>query len=116
MEPSTDTGSKTAEQQTLCLLVLPSLAITKSGEHDRHPGTLSLSAETLMAVLRDIAASVSRAGVERLCLLNGHGGNIATVMTAFSEIHADRSLQSDGRDNTTSPACVKEDRNATLHH
>lgn len=57
------------------VLVLPSLTITKSGEHDRHPGTLSLSADTLLAVLRDIGASVARAGVARLVLFNGHGGN-----------------------------------------
>ena len=61
------------------VLVLPVLAITKSGEHDRHPGTLSLSAETLLATLRDIGASVARAGVGRLVLLNGHGGNTAVL-------------------------------------
>lgn len=61
------------------VLVLPTLAITKSGEHDRHPGTLSLSAETLLACLRDIGASVARAGVSQLVLINGHGGNNATL-------------------------------------
>ena len=61
------------------VLVLPTLTVTKSGEHDRHPGTLSLSAETLLAVLRDIGASVARAGVDRLVLLNGHGGNTAVL-------------------------------------
>lgn len=61
------------------VLVLPTLAITKSGEHDRHPGTLSLSAETLLAVLRDIGASLARAGVQRLVMLNGHGGNTAVL-------------------------------------
>ena len=34
----------------LTVLVLPTLRVTKSGEHDRHPGTLSLTGETLMAV------------------------------------------------------------------
>lgn len=61
------------------VLVLPTLTITKSGEHDRHPGTLSLSADTLLAVLRDIGASVARAGVSRLALFNGHGGNSAIL-------------------------------------
>ena len=61
------------------VLILPSLSITKSGEHDRHPGTLSLTAETLMATLRDIGASVARAGVSRLVLFNGHGGNTAVL-------------------------------------
>ncbi|MGA9411979.1 MAG: creatininase family protein [Roseobacter sp.] len=65
----------------ITVLVLPTLKITKSGEHDRHPGTLSLSGDTLVAVLRDIAASVAQAGIDRLCLFNGHGGNTALLET-----------------------------------
>ena len=61
------------------VLVLPALTVTKSGEHDRFPGTLSLTAETLMAVLRDIGASLASAGVRRLVLFNGHGGNTAVL-------------------------------------
>ncbi|MDD9926300.1 MAG: creatininase family protein [Rhodospirillaceae bacterium] len=61
------------------VLILPTIAVSKSGEHDRHPGTLSLSADTLLATLRDIGASVSQAGVERLVLFNGHGGNTAVL-------------------------------------
>jgi creatinine amidohydrolase len=68
------------------VLVLPTLRITKSGEHDRHPGTLSLAGDTLLAVLRDIAASVRRAGVERLCLFNGHGGNTALLEMAVRDM------------------------------
>jgi creatinine amidohydrolase len=68
------------------VLVLPTLTVTKSGEHDRHPGTLSLSAETLLAVLRDIGASVARAGVARLVLLNGHGGNTAVLDIAARDL------------------------------
>lgn len=68
------------------VLILPGLAVTKSGEHDRHPGTLSLSAETLLAVLRDIGASVARAGVRRLVLLNGHGGNTAVLDIAARDL------------------------------
>ncbi|KPA23726.1 Creatinine amidohydrolase [Shimia sp. SK013] len=68
------------------VLILPTLTITKSGEHDRHPGTLSLSAETLLATLRDIAASVARAGVRRLVFLNGHGGNTAVLDIAARDL------------------------------
>jgi creatinine amidohydrolase len=61
------------------VLILPTLGISKSDEHDRHPGTLSLGAETLLATLRDIGASVARTGVTRLAILNGHGGNNAVL-------------------------------------
>jgi creatinine amidohydrolase len=75
----------------LTVLGLPTLRITKSGEHDRHPGTLSLSGDTLLAVLHDISASVARAGVRRLCLFNGHGGNTALLEQAVRDmrIHHD---------------------------
>ncbi|ABG30242.1 creatininase [Roseobacter denitrificans] len=68
------------------VLVLPTLRVTKSAEHDRHPGTLSLTGDTLLAVLRDIAASVHRAGIDRLCLFNGHGGNTALLEVAVRDM------------------------------
>lgn len=74
------------------VLVLPALRITKSGEHDAHYGTLSLSGDTLLAVLRDIAASVARAGIERLCLLNGHGGNTALLEIAVRDMRIGQAL------------------------
>lgn len=74
------------------MLVLPQLAITKSNEHNRFPGTLSLSPETLLAMLRDIGASVARAGVERLVLFNGHGGNTALLHVAARELRISNGL------------------------
>ncbi len=68
------------------VLILPTLSVTKSGEHSQFPGTLSLSPETLLAVLRDIAASVARAGILRLVLFNAHGGNTAALDIAAREM------------------------------
>ncbi|MEM7520304.1 MAG: creatininase family protein [Pseudomonadota bacterium] len=76
----------------LTVLVLPTLAITKSGEHDRHPGTLSLSAQTLRAMLADIAKSVARSGIERLVLFNGHGGNTALLEIAARDMRMDHEM------------------------
>lgn len=74
------------------VLILPDLTVTKSDEHDRHPGTLSLSADTLLAVLRDIGASVARSGVKRLVLFNGHGGNTAVLETAARDLRISHEL------------------------
>jgi creatinine amidohydrolase len=76
----------------LIVLALPVQAIGKSTEHEAFPGTLSLSAETLLAVLHDIAASVARAGVRRLLFLNGHGGNRALLELACRDLRADPGL------------------------
>jgi len=40
------------------------------------PGTISLQVETLLAVVRDLVASVHRAGFRRVLIVNGHGGNM----------------------------------------
>jgi creatinine amidohydrolase len=60
-------------------LVLPTCAVGKSNEHACYPGTLTLSAATLMAMWMDIGASVAAAGVHRLVILNSHGGQIAPM-------------------------------------
>ncbi len=56
------------------VFVLPTQAIGLSVEHARFPGTLTSSAETLLALWTEIGESVARAGVRRLLILNSHGG------------------------------------------
>ncbi|MBP2051453.1 creatinine amidohydrolase [Streptomyces griseochromogenes] len=55
--------------------LLPPLTVSCSHEHAAWPGTVSISAVTLHAVVRDIAASLGRSGVDALVVVNGHGGN-----------------------------------------
>ena len=74
------------------VLVLPTLAVTKSNEHRDFPGTLALGPKTLLAVLRDIAGSVARGGVRRLVLFSGHGGNTALLQVAAREMRIDHGL------------------------
>jgi creatinine amidohydrolase len=53
---------------------LPPLCYGKSNEHVDFPGTISLSTETLLATLHDVAESLYRSGFRKLALVNGHGG------------------------------------------
>ncbi|MFJ3982137.1 creatininase family protein [Streptomyces fungicidicus] len=55
--------------------LLPPVTISCSHEHAAWPGTVSLSSVTLHAVIRDVADSLRRSGVDTLVLVNGHGGN-----------------------------------------
>lgn len=64
-----------AVAQVYAVTRLPPLTISCSHEHAAWPGTVSISATTLAAVVRDVADSVRRAGATRLVLVNGHGGN-----------------------------------------
>jgi creatinine amidohydrolase len=54
--------------------VLPPLYYGKSNEHVHFPGTITLSAATLMATLGEVADSVYRAGFRKLAFVNAHGG------------------------------------------
>lgn len=67
---------------------LPPLHYGKSNEHQDFPGTISLSAETLLAVLHDVADSLYRAGFRKLIFMNSHGGQPQVMEIAATDIHA----------------------------
>ena len=66
--------------------LLPPLAYTKSNEHAWSPGTVWLSASTMLAVLDDIGRCVAMTPARRLVFMNGHGGNSALVNVANREL------------------------------
>ncbi len=70
----------------LPLWCLPAVAFGFSPEHLGFPGTVSLSAEALLAQLQGIAAALSEAGFRRLVLFNGHGGQIALLQVAARQL------------------------------
>jgi len=70
----------------LDLWLLPPLAYTKSNEHAWAPGTIWLSATTLLSVIDDIARSLATLPARRLVFLNGHGGNSSLLNVACREI------------------------------
>jgi creatinine amidohydrolase len=63
----------------LPVLFLPTQQIGKSNEHIRFPGTLTLSAQTLISVWMELGASVARSGIKKLVLLNSHGGQVSVM-------------------------------------
>jgi creatinine amidohydrolase len=63
----------------LPVLILPTQQIGRSAEHIRFPGTLSLSAATLMAVWTELGACVARTGIRKLVLFNAHGGQVSIM-------------------------------------
>lgn len=56
-----------------------------SEHHLAFGGTISLAADTLRAVLRDVVSSLARCGFARIVLLPSHGGNFATVEEVIEE-------------------------------
>ncbi|MGP8291900.1 creatininase family protein [Vreelandella zhanjiangensis] len=63
----------------LDIVCLPPIAVGASDEHANFAGTLSLPAPLAIATLEAYGESVSRAGIQRLVLINSHGGNKAIM-------------------------------------
>lgn len=63
----------------LPVLIMPTQQVGKSNEHIRFPGTLTLSAQTLIQVWMELGACVARAGIKKLVLFNSHGGQVSVM-------------------------------------
>ena len=66
-------------KDTLPVLFMPTQQVGKSNEHIRFPGTLTLSAQTVISVWMELGACVARAGLKKLVLLNSHGGQVSVM-------------------------------------
>jgi creatinine amidohydrolase len=69
-------------------LVAPTINVGMALHHTAFPGSMSLRPSTLIAVIRDYLTPLARAGFTRFFFINGHGGNVATLKAAFSEVYA----------------------------
>jgi creatinine amidohydrolase len=78
---------------SLPIYALPPVHYGKSNEHIGFPGTLSLTASTFMAVLRDLGSSLASAGFQRLVLYNTHGGNAALIDVMARDLRAEFKLR-----------------------
>jgi creatinine amidohydrolase len=72
---------------------LPPVHYGKSNEHIGFPGTLSVSAATFMAVVRDLGASLAAARFQKLALYNTHGGNTSLVDVLARDLRAEFGLR-----------------------
>jgi creatinine amidohydrolase len=77
-----------SKQEGERLLIAPTFAVGMAQHHLGFPGSISLRPSTFIAALEDWTRSLVGHGFERLYFLNGHGGNVATIEAAFSEIYA----------------------------
>jgi creatinine amidohydrolase len=74
-----------AEEAPLDVVLLPTQRVGLSSEHLWARGTISMSPTELLAQVATVTEAVARAGLHRLVLLNGHGGNSALLRVAARE-------------------------------
>ncbi|OYY51701.1 MAG: creatininase [Polaromonas sp. 39-63-203] len=75
-------------QADLPVLFLPTQAVGFSPEHARFAGTLTLKAETVIRLWTEIAESVAASGVNKLVLLNAHGGQVGLLDVVARDVRA----------------------------
>jgi creatinine amidohydrolase len=66
---------------------LPPLHYGKSNEHWHFPGTITLTAQTLINLLMEVGESVYRAGFRKWALVNGHGGQPQIMEIVARDLH-----------------------------
>lgn len=85
-------------------LVAPTIAVGMAQHHMAFCGSMTLRPSTLVAVIRDMVASLGHHGFHSFFFVNGHGGNTSTINAAFQEIYTEASL--DGAANRPTPRCT----------
>lgn len=70
-------------------LVLPVIPYGVAYHHLDFPGTISISPEALSKIVYDVGMSLSRHGIKKLMIINGHGGNSPALHYAAQMINRD---------------------------
>jgi creatinine amidohydrolase len=77
----------------LPVFALPPVCYGKSNEHIGFSGTMSLSTQTFLAVVRDIGSSIAASGFKKVVLFNTHGGNTSLVDVLARDLRAEFGLR-----------------------
>jgi creatinine amidohydrolase/Fe(II)-dependent formamide hydrolase-like protein len=70
-------------------VVLPLIPYGVSYHHEDFTGTIGVSPEALSRMVLDVGMSAARNGVNKLVIINGHGGNLAALHFAAQLINRD---------------------------
>jgi creatinine amidohydrolase len=70
-------------------MVGPCLNVGMSEHHMTFSGSMSLRPSTYIALVYDCILSLAHHGFRRFFIINGHGGNTASLNAAFSEIYGE---------------------------
>ena len=93
LDTDTRTASKLGElavqaaaEKGVQAYVTPTIWTGVSPYHMDFCGTITISAETLTALIVDVCRSLSKHGFSRIFLLNSHGGNVGAMRVAMQKL------------------------------
>ena len=73
-------------------LVLPLIPYGVSYHHDDFKGTISITNNTLSQLIYEIGLSISKNGIKKLVIINGHGDNSPTLNYAAQMLNRDAKM------------------------
>lgn len=74
------------------ILVFPPLGYGLSTHHMGFPGTVTLTVETMISILTDIAVAIEKHGIKKILFVNGHGGNRVALDAAIVKLKYERNI------------------------
>ncbi|WP_428909136.1 creatininase family protein [Niallia sp. Krafla_26] len=86
-------AKKLCERMHPYAVVTPVINMGVSQHHLNFPGTIALQPTTLIAILRDMIASLQFHGINKFLLLNSHGGNQSTLNLASLTLSKELSVE-----------------------
>lgn len=79
--------AQNAQDGGLRVLVAPTVTYGISWYHTNFPGTVSLSQQTFMRVIKEVCEGLINQGFKNLIIFNSHGGNTPALTVAINEIY-----------------------------
>lgn len=87
------------------IMVGPTLNVGIAQHHLGFAGSMAIRPSTMIQIVKDWTDSLRLHGFEKFYFLNGHGGNIATLMACFAELHGERSFAGEAGSNRPGIQC-----------
>jgi len=79
-------AARLAEESGSKVIVLPEIPFGNNAQQVDQVATIHFSTTTAAAILGDVVASLKRQGIDRLVILNGHGGNNFTGLVRDAQL------------------------------
>lgn len=90
---ATELARRLALQHFPRILLAPPVPAGLSNHHMHFPGTITWSFDTFTACLADTIRSLRRHGIPRFLILNGHGGNRASLAVLCTKLRYEEGVQ-----------------------